>query len=516
MIQLGLTRVQMLADIGAEASALEAQPLDPDDPAFFERELARLLVRAHHRNELFARLEPALRRRFSRVPSAQLEQDLLIPLRKAIGNCHRRGNHEDPTKWLTADVIATSRGAVLAISDEGAGFDVEEVVRRFERDERYFTREGHGIACFAETGSLVSYADGGRTWLMRFSSDPQPGKPLGLDEMAALGPVGDATFMQHFLAREVASFRERGVTLDSCRVYAVPSEPGASELAYVLRSEQEPNATVLTGRLLPAPAARADITVAAQLRAAGVGTSAGLRIPEPLGAFERPSLSLFRLDPSVTFGERVRKLSTLAPFALILRAIALGLAAIHMSAVSLETESFGAVVERQRNAKARVVARFSGRERERASACFEQLLARTSSLEPCAPVPIHGALEWDCIVSPGDAADERWELYRFDRSRRSHPGLDVGMFVADLLRFHVVREKGDPGLYEAGRAVFLESYFGARPPPWSRDVDWFVAGALLERLERMLRRDESKWGPKVAPLLDEIERTLARDSARPS
>jgi len=68
----------------------------------------------------------------------------------------------------------------------------------------------------------------------------------------------------------------------------------------------------------------------------------------------------------------------------------------------------------------------------------------------------------------------------------------------------------DPAFLEPpGRAAFVEAYFGAEPPPWSKDLDWFVAGALLERLHRMMRRSEAKWAPKVVPLLDEIERTLA-------
>jgi len=146
----------MLADIGAQESDLGADPLDAEDPAFVEREPARLVVRAHHREELFGRLEPVLRRRFGRGASEHLDGDLLAPLRRAIGNAHRRGNHEDPARWLTAEVIATSRGAVLAVTDEGSGFDVERVVGQFDRKERYFTREGHGIACFAETSSLVS------------------------------------------------------------------------------------------------------------------------------------------------------------------------------------------------------------------------------------------------------------------------------------------------------------------------------------------------------------------------
>jgi hypothetical protein len=506
MIRLGLSRLHMLADIGADEGELGAPLLDPEDPAFVERESVRLVVRAHLRDELCARLEPALRLRFANVAGEHLERDLLVPLWKAIGNAHRRGNLEDPARWLSAEIVGTDRGAVVTVTDEGAGFDVAGVVRRFESEERYFTRKGQGIACFAETCSLVSYADGGRTWLLRFLSDPEPGEPLAEDANTAFGPAGDAGHMRAFLSDQ-PRFRDHGITLDSCRVYAVSRAPDPTELAYVLRCRapgQEPEATVLTGRLLPEAAARADVSMTEQLRAAGVGAKRGLAIPRPLGAFG--GLALFELDPSENFRERIRKLSALGPLAFLLRIIAVGLAAIHMSAVSLAAEeSFEEVLGRHKRSKQRIEARFSNAsERERASACFDRLLEKAGDLQPCPPVPIHGALEWECIVESG----ERWSLYRFDRSRLSHPLLDVGVFLADLLRFHTVRAKGDRALGEGGRAAFLNGYFEGARPPWSKDLDWFVAGALLERLERMTRRKEEKWAPKVTPLLDEIERTL--------
>lgn len=500
----------MLADIGAGESALSLDPLEPDDPAFLERDPVRLVVRAHHRTELFGRLEQALRARFERGASEHLAGDLLMPLRKAIGNSHRRGNKEDPGKWLTAEVVATGRGAVVSVTDEGDGFDFERVVRQFENEERYFTREGHGIASFARIGSLVSYANGGRTWLLRYLSDPEPGEPLSEGD-AALGPAADAAFMRSFLAREVPSFRARGVTLDACRVYALSREEGESELAYVVRchaGEQAPETQVLTARLLPEAAARADVEMAERLRAAGVGEAGGMTVPAPLGAFRAPSLSLFRLDPSVTLRERIKKCIALGPLTLIMRLVAIGLATIHLSNVSPgAVEDFDEVLGRQRRAKHRVEARFAGKPGQaRASACFDRLLDRSAGLAPCEPAPIHGALEWDSIVATRDG----WELFRFDRSRLSHPAIDVGTFLADLWRFHNLRSKGDPALGRAAHAVFLESYFSRGRPAWARDVDWFVAASLLQRLDRLAQRDEGKWEGKIEPILDEVERALGR------
>jgi len=509
VFHLDLTRARMLADIGVRESDAETPPLDPEDPAFLEREPARLLLRCHTRREFLAQLEPPLRRRFRKVAKQHLEDDLLRPMHKAVGNCERRGNCGDPTKWFAADVVVTGRGAVVSVSDEGAGFDVEQVVRRFASGERYFARRGQGIAHFARTSSLVSYADGGRTWLLRFLSDPEPGVPLIPDDAVASGPAADADCMRNFLAR-LPLFHDRGIALDACRVSSISRAPGPVEFAYVVRCRsagQTPHAVVLTGRLLPEAAARADVELAGRLRADGVGAGRGLRIPRPIGAFSDPSLSLFLLDPTETLRARIQMIGASAAQAAVLRTVALGLAALHRSPVRPAAEqNLEEVIAQHQTAQQQLAARLpDARCRERAAACCDRLFARARRLEPCASTLVHGALEWDCIVRSA----RPWSLYRFDRCRLAHPGLDVGVFLADLLRFHVLRRDGIKALWPPGRAAFVEAYFGAEPPPWSKDLDWFVAGALLERLHRMMRRPEAKWAPKVVPLLDEIERTLA-------
>src|SRR2546425_3132243 len=50
--------------------------------------------------------------------------------------------------------------------------------------------------------------------------------------------------------------------------------------------------------------------------------------------------------------------------------------------------------------------------------------------QPQPPVPIHGALGWDCIRY---GVDGDFYLYRFDSCRLSDPRLDLGGFLADLL-----------------------------------------------------------------------------------
>jgi aminoglycoside phosphotransferase (APT) family kinase protein len=191
----------------------------------------------------------------------------------------------------------------------------------------------------------------------------------------------------------------------------------------------------------------------------------------------------------------------------VLRTVALGLAALHRSQVRPAVEGpLEEVLAQHRAAQQRLSARLTdARSRERAAACFDLLFARAEHLEPCEPALVHGALEWDCIVRSA----RPWSLYRFDRCRLAHPGLDVGVFLADLQRFHKKQRDGTAALGPTGRSAFVDAYFGDRPPPWSKDLDWFVAGALLGRLDRMMRRPEAKWAPKVVPLLEEIEHQLA-------
>lgn len=505
MIQLSLTRASMLVEIGARDPHLVPSLRDP---VFLGSTPARLVLREHHRDDFFPDLERALRQRFVRVPSEHLEQDLFSPLKNALGNAFRRGNHEDRSKWLTTEIVVTRHGAFASVADEGTGFDVERILRQFESGERYFSRGGHGLKCFVRTSSLVSYADGGSTWLMRFLADPEPGQALAQAERAELGPAGDEQFMRAFFAGQVPCFRDHGVTIEACRIHALPHTRGANELAYVLHCrspDQRPGTMVVTGRLLPGAAAQADVALAEELRRSGVGLEQGLRIPRPLGAFTRPPLSLFHLDPSATLREQAKELDGSAPFIRVLREIAIGLAAIHASdARPAIEESLADILGRQRASRARIEARLAGPERERAGACFELLLSRAPDLLPCKRVPIHGALDWDCIVS----SRARWELYRFEHGRRSHPGVDVAFFLADLLRHHLLRRKGDPRLHARSRSAFLWSYFAGSLPAWAADLDWFVAGALLERLERMLLRPPEDWAPKVAPLLEQVERTL--------
>ena len=165
MIDLGYTKEQMLADIGADAAVptLDGQrPLD--DPRFLTLPAARVLLRANAREDLLPGLNAALSARFAETSPQLLYRDLLAPLKKAVGNAWKRGNQMRPDKWITVELIVTRKGAFLEVADEGAGFDVAGTWARFQQGQKYYSYGGSGFRRFAKAESVISYANGGSTF----------------------------------------------------------------------------------------------------------------------------------------------------------------------------------------------------------------------------------------------------------------------------------------------------------------------------------------------------------------
>src|SRR6266508_617242 len=121
MIDLRLNRARLLAEIGA-ADAAEEPPHDIADPRAATAD-ACVSVSGNGRADLFSRLKAALSGRFAAVPRPQFLQDLLIPLRNALGNAFKHGNGQDPAKAISVELVLARKGALIAITDEGAGFD---------------------------------------------------------------------------------------------------------------------------------------------------------------------------------------------------------------------------------------------------------------------------------------------------------------------------------------------------------------------------------------------------------
>jgi hypothetical protein len=110
--------------------------------------------------------------------------------------------------------------------------------------------------------------------------------------------------------------------------------------------------------------------------------------------------------------------------------------------------------------------------------------------------PIHGAFGWDRIHY---GVDGRFYLYGFEKCQRSHPGLDLGGFAADLLCFTL--SKRDESAYQSGLDAFLNQYNSeAERSLNANDLRFYASVALVERLQRTELRTTARLDQWLAAL----------------
>src|SRR5206468_5469322 len=99
MIAPDRTRAELLAEIEAPNPGTDrTDPLtDLTDPRIAATDV-HVRVRGHAKEDLFPLLDLALSERFAAVPRARLLRDVLIPVRKGLGNAQKHGNRKDPAK----------------------------------------------------------------------------------------------------------------------------------------------------------------------------------------------------------------------------------------------------------------------------------------------------------------------------------------------------------------------------------------------------------------------------------
>lgn len=170
MIDLDYPRERMLEDIRASTGACELADLSAPRAleAFVARDEARLRVRVREPGEILPALDAALTARFALVPPERLKRNLLAPIKKAVGNAHKRGNQRSQEKWITIEVVVTREGAFVEVSDEGAGFDVPATLARFRAGGEYFAHKGSGFRRYQQAQAVISFANGGSTFRARF------------------------------------------------------------------------------------------------------------------------------------------------------------------------------------------------------------------------------------------------------------------------------------------------------------------------------------------------------------
>jgi hypothetical protein len=164
VIDLLYSREQMLTDLRAIGGSRT-------DSASDLHCLARLMLKSRTQDSILPGLDAALTAWFGGVPVERLRRDLLVPLKKAIGNAQKRGNRGAADKWITVEVVVAAAGAYVEVADEGNGFDVAATHARFCSGQPYFEHGGSGFRKFAKARSVVSFGNGGRAFRVRFLRD---------------------------------------------------------------------------------------------------------------------------------------------------------------------------------------------------------------------------------------------------------------------------------------------------------------------------------------------------------
>jgi hypothetical protein len=226
MVDLARTEEQLLAEIEFKTCTAPAEARALDAPW-------RLAGRAPA--DLFPLLTKTFSACYAHVPAEHVTRDLIDLVKKGLGNAYKWGNGRDPEKLLVVTTVMTRLGAVIKISDQGNGFDVPRVVR-----ERSFTHGGSGLTRFRKTSSIITYADGGRTLLIRFLCDAEGNRDITGTGMTNSGAPSNTRGIQFSDLRPCDQVKVKGVlepngTLLARKVTVKPYE----ELAVIEAQLQE-------------------------------------------------------------------------------------------------------------------------------------------------------------------------------------------------------------------------------------------------------------------------------------
>jgi hypothetical protein len=318
--------------------------------------------------------------------------------------------------------------------------------------------------------------------------------------------------MTELLLESLPELARGDMVLRELRVFLHPDPPsGAPQISYVLRGTTQDGVAcqgVLTGLRSSQQGARRALAVAAQLRRLSPDATLVIRVPEPVAAVLEPPVALFRFDPQRNLRQYLRDAADPGLPGDLAAAAAQRLRQFHESPLDLdEQESWSQVAAELHSAAADAAGRLDAagerRSAERARALRDRLEAAAERVAP-ASAPIHGCLTWKNIVR----SDDDFYLTGLERCRRSHPGLDVGGFLADLRRFCLLGKDPDPAGHRAARDLFLGTYSCPERPAWLAGAGFFEAAALLLRVRGFLEHaDELPLG-KIERILKEAQRLL--------
>jgi anti-sigma regulatory factor (Ser/Thr protein kinase) len=515
MIDITRTRAQLLAELEARGPGASPLVIPSRVPL---RADAHLLFRGNAVKETFSLLKAELSERFAGVPRPQLIRDLLVPLKNALGNAYKHGNRRDRAKAILVQIVLTRKGALIAITDEGSGFDVASTVHAMSAGRLEPSDRGAGLRNLERAHSVVCYENGGRTVLLCFrpevGSTESPQSPDGPGRDPALLKILDPEWMRRCLSTELPDFRDNQAKLRECRPY--PAKGIANDhcgIRYILEigwpSDRPAEMRILTGRLhADAAAAEADFEAATKLYESL--RSRQLQVPQPVARLEaEPQLVLYDFDPWMNLWEYLDDRGSPKVLRDCAEWAGQALAALHQSHVQLRMAEPRSLAERLQLTCARVSSNllalgFDFDLAQRARTILQSIEERFAMLESRQLAPTHSALGWDCIHY---GVDRGFYLYRFENCRLSHPGLDLGAFLADVLLFSATQN--DEEAFRIGRDAFIGSYDALAGQPTSAEtLRTCTAVALLDRLDQLLPRLEPDLRFHAALVIGQCERVL--------
>jgi anti-sigma regulatory factor (Ser/Thr protein kinase) len=501
----------MLAEIGAPNPPGDSLR-DVTDPRVANGDV-HVCVGCHGRDDVFPLLKAALLERFASVPRPDLIRDVLVPLKNALGNACKHGNRRDPAKRISVELTLTRQGALIAITDEGPGFNAARTFRRFQSQETYFVNHGSGFRNLHRAKSTVSYENDGRTLLLCYrpaaQSEDQPAPfPAAVRNSGPGSPPPKIVDPEWIRTAALAGFAGGPSEIESCRVYATHGRAGDDcGNRYVLRVAgrhgQPPAMRTLTGRLHAAEAdAEADFAAATRLREARI--SERVRIPRPVARpAGEPRLVLYEFDPWMNLWEYLNYRESLNSLRHSAERIGQTLAGLHRSRVAFTGGTDDSAGMDLSAMLARVATKLETQNAprdlvDRFHSLVQRLHERELHGQPQRLVPIHGGFGWDCIHYGVDA---RFYLFRFEKCRQSYPGFDLGGYAADLLCFTLAAH--DERAYRACTEILLNNYNTTAAHPVSADdLRSYVVLALAERLQRQAPDIETGGDRQLLAALD--------------
>jgi hypothetical protein len=266
---------------------------------------------------------------------------------------------------------------------------------------------------------------------------------------------------------------------------------------------------ILTGRLhADAAAAEADFEAATKLYEPL--HSRQFRIPRPVAQLEaEPQLVLYDFDPWMNLWEYLDDRGSPEVLRNCAEWAGQALAALHQSHIPLRMAEPRSLAEQLRLTCTRVSSNLVALGLDfdlarRARMILRFIEERFAMLESRQLAPTHSALGWDCIHY---GVDRGFYLYRLENCRLSHPALDLGAFLADILLFSATQRDEEP--FRIGRKAFLASYDALTDQSTSAEtLRTCTAVALLDRLDQLLPRLEPDLRLNAALVIGQCERVL--------